>query len=83
MTIILLDKLPSIDLTEYYKHIDIILIKTGFNLIKHLTLNKKHHEKIKSIGCSIETFNIESLCFEWTKNYLNLVINYKLNIIKC
>jgi hypothetical protein len=59
-------KLPSIDFTEYYKHIDIILVKTGFNLIKHLTLNKKYHEKIKSIGYSIETFNIESLCFEWT-----------------
>ncbi len=58
-------KLPSIDFTDYYKHTDIILIKTGFNLIKHLTLNKKHHEKIKSIGYSIETFNIESLYFEW------------------
>ncbi len=68
-------KLPLIDFTNYYKNTDIIIVSTGFNLIKHLTLNTKHHEKIKLMGYSIEEFNIESLYFKWIKILFKFNIN--------
>ena len=32
-----------------------------FNLIKQLTLNVQHHEKIKSLDYTVNTFNIETM----------------------
>ena len=42
---------------KYFFSLDVIQIRTGYNLIKHLTLNKQHHAKLKSFGYSLENFN--------------------------
>ncbi len=44
------------------KH-DIIVIKTGMQLIKHLTINKNHQIKLKQLGFKIDDFNIEHLIY--------------------
>jgi len=59
------DHLLKINLLEYKKEIDIIKITTGMNLVKHFTLNKNHHERLKELGFSIQTFNLENYFYEW------------------
>jgi hypothetical protein len=34
-------------------------------LIKHLTINKNHHEKIKQLGYSLNEFTIENMIDKW------------------
>lgn len=58
---------------EYHNTTDILYIRTGMNLIKHLTINNKHHSKIKQLGYSLDNFNIESQLYDW---YFKL---FKLN----
>jgi hypothetical protein len=65
-------KLPTIDFTQFKPDIDVIIIRTGFNLIKHLTLNKNHHKKIESLGYSVQEFNIESQLFYWYRKLFKL-----------
>jgi len=59
-------KLTQIDFLTYNSEIDVLIIKTGLNLIKHLTINPKHHFKIKNqFGYSLNEFNIEHLVHKW------------------
>jgi hypothetical protein len=44
---------------------DIIVIKTGMQLIKHLTINNNHQIKLKQLGFKIDDFNIEHLIYNW------------------
>ena len=59
--------LRRINFLNYESKTDIIVVKTGLNLIKHLTVNKKHHEKLNQLGYSIDNFNIEYLVEKWYK----------------
>lgn len=49
-----------------FKH-DVIVIKTGMQLIKHLTINRNHQIKLKQLGFRIDDFNIENLIYIWYK----------------
>jgi len=46
-------------------------------LIKHLTINKKHHKRIKELGYSLENFNLEYLIDKWYTKLFKF--NSKLN----
>ena len=59
------NEFKKINFLKYKQHADIISIKNGFNFIKHLTSNPKHHARIKLLGYSLETFNLESVIHEW------------------
>ena len=56
--------LKNINFLNFKNQTNVILYRDGFNLIKHLTLNSNHHEKIKSLGYSLNTFNIEQLFYD-------------------
>jgi len=58
-------KFKRINFIEYHKNKDIIYYRSSLNLIRHLTLNPKHHAKIRSLGYSLENFNLESRFHEW------------------
>lgn len=47
--------------------VDLIIVRVGLNLVKHLTLNKLHHEKILQLGYKIEDFNLEKQLYGWYK----------------
>lgn len=53
------------NLLTFKRHKDVILVRTGFNLIRHLALNPEHHAKIKELGYSVETFNLENVFHDW------------------
>ena len=59
------NNLKKVNFLNYKSNKDIILFRTGFNLVKYLTLNSNHHEKIKSLGYSLDTFNLEFLFHSW------------------
>jgi len=50
---------------KFKQNTDVILVRTGYDLLRNLANNPKHHAKIKSLGYSIDTFNIESLFYVW------------------
>ncbi len=52
---------------KFKRHKDVIIVRTGLNLIRHLTLNPEHHTKIKSLGYSVDTFNLENVFYDWYK----------------
>ena len=56
--------LKNINFLNFKNNTNAILYRDGLNLIKHLTLNRNHHEKIKSLGYSMKTFNIENMFFD-------------------
>ena len=58
-------KFKRINFIEYNKNKDVIYYRSSLNLIRHLTLNPKHHAKIRSLGYSPEDFNLESRFYEW------------------
>ena len=39
---------------------DVLVIKTGMQLLKHLTINKEHQKKLIKLGFEIKNFNIEN-----------------------
>jgi hypothetical protein len=48
----------QINFLEYFQDVDILTATTGMQLIKHLTINKHHHSKIKNLGYSLNDFKI-------------------------
>lgn len=55
----------KINFISYYSTTDVIVITTNMQLIQHLTINKKHHKRIRELGYSIDNFNIEYLIDKW------------------
>lgn len=78
-------KFIKINFLDYKKDKEVIFFKCGLNLIKHLTVNKIHHDKIKQLGFDVKKFNIETLFNKWWRHLFvlknNLYSNYK-SIIK-
>ena len=66
------EELKNISFLDFQNETDVILFNSGYNLIKHLTLNKNHHEKIKSLGYSRWILLTQKI-FSTTliENYLN------------
>lgn len=60
--------LMKINFLKYYNQKNVIVVRTGLNLVQHLSVNRKHHKKIKSLGYAVEKFNIENLLFQWYRN---------------
>lgn len=52
---------------NYHSEKDLIIVRTGLNLVKHLTINEAHHEKIEALGYSVKNFSIEYLLHTWYK----------------
>ena len=59
------NQLLKINFLKYHKHIDIIKVTTGMNLVKHLAFNKNHHKRLNELGFSIENFNLENNFYKW------------------
>jgi len=59
--------LKNIDFLNFKSNVNVILYRDGFNLIRHLTLNINHLEKIKSLGYSVNNFNIENMFYDFYK----------------
>ena len=82
------DKFLKINFLKYYKNYDLIKISTGMNLVKHLAFNKNHHKRLKELGFSIETFNLENYFYEWYNKLfkwnklLEIRFNKMLNLTK-
>lgn len=57
----------KINFLNYKKTTNLIRVRTGANLIKHLTLNKNHHTKIMQLGYKLDEFNLEHLFYRWYK----------------
>jgi hypothetical protein len=53
-------ELTKIDFTKYKHNIDAIRYRSSLNLVRHLSLNKKHAIRINALGYAVEEFNIES-----------------------
>lgn len=62
----------KINFLNFETNTDILVIRTGLQLIKHLTINKKHHQKIKSLGFEVSKFNIEYLYKDWYNKLFKL-----------
>ncbi len=73
------DDLKNINFLNFKNNTNAILYRDGFNLIRHLTLNRNHHEKIKSLGYSVKTFNIENMFFDIYKKLFKF--NENLSIL--
>ena len=69
----------SINFLQFENEADVIIIRTGFQLIKQLTINPNHHKKILSLGYKIEEFNIESRLNEWFSRLFKLESSVKNN----
>jgi len=66
----------KINFLEYYKDIDILIANAQcMNLIKHLTVNKNHHDKIKKLGYSLNEFTIENVIDKWYNQLFKLSNN--------
>jgi len=74
-------KFSQINFLEYYENTDILFASNGMQLIKHLTVNKNHHAKIKQIGYSLNEFTHENLIDKWYNKLfkLNSDLDKKLN----
>lgn len=59
--------LKNIDFLNFKSNVSVIFYRDGFNLIRHLTLNINHLEKIKSLGYSVNNFNIENMFYDFYK----------------
>ena len=55
----------KINFLNYKKQTNLLRVRTGANLIKHLTLNRNHHAKIIQLGYKLDEFNLEHLFYEW------------------
>lgn len=80
--------LVKINFLTYYKDTDVLVIRESQHLMKHLTGNPNHHEKIKQLGYTLENFNIESVLPIWYRKLfkftpsMQLKFNEKLNQVK-
>ena len=74
-------RFSQINFLEYYENADILTASSGMQLIKHLTVNKNHHAKIKQLGYSLDEFTIENVIDKWYNKLfkLNNNLNNKLN----
>jgi len=74
-------KFSQINFLEYYENTDVLFASNGMQLIKHLTVNKNHHAKIKQIGYSLNEFTHENLIDKWYNKLfkLNSDLDKKLN----
>jgi hypothetical protein len=70
----------QINFLEYYEDTDILTASTGMQLIKHLTINKNHHEKIKQLGYSLNEFTIENMIDKWYNKLFKLNNNLDKNL---
>ncbi len=73
----------KINFLKSYTQIDLLKASTYMNLIKHLTINPDHHERIKQLGFTIDTFNLESLIHKFYTHLFKLSpeLNSRLNSI--
>lgn len=62
----------GINFINYYFYTDVIVVTTGLNLIQHLSINIKHHERLKQLGFEINKFNLESQFNNWYKKVFKL-----------
>jgi hypothetical protein len=65
-------ELEKINFLQFNKEADIIVVRTGLQLIKQLTFNPNHHKKIASLGYKIEEFTLETRLNEWFKRLFKL-----------
>ena len=62
----------KINFIEYYKQIDVIITQINMQLIKHLTINSKHHKRIQQLGYLVNEFNLEMLIYKWFNKLFKL-----------
>ncbi len=62
----------KINFIEYYKQTDVIITQINMQLIKHLTINSKHHKRIKQLGYLVNEFNLEMLIYKWFNKLFKL-----------
>ena len=67
----------QINFINFFPSTDVITITTNMQLIKHLTINRKHHKRIKELGFSLDNFNLEYVIDKWYKKLFKF--NSKLN----
>jgi len=74
-------KFSQINFLEYYEDADILTASINMQLIKHLTVNKNHHAKIKQLGYSLDEFKIENVIYKWYNKLfkLNNNLDKKIN----
>ena len=78
----------KINFLKFKSQTDVILFRTGYNLIRNLAKNLKHHDKIKSLGYSLDKFDLENVFHDWFKklfkfkSYLELVYQEMLKKLK-
>lgn len=53
------------DFTNFHPGADFIIVRTGLDLLQHLTVNPKHHSRLKESGYEISKFNLENILEEW------------------
>lgn len=57
----------TVDFTNFQPEFDLIVIRTGLELLRHLTVNPNHHAKIRQAGYEVDKFNFETLLETWFK----------------
>lgn len=78
--------LLNINVLDFKKDFDLIIVRTGANFVRYLALNSKYHQKIQQLGYTIDNFNLETQFYNWYKKLFkfnnNLEIKYRnlLNI---
>ncbi len=59
-------KLSQINFLVYKNDTDVLVVSTGLSIIRHLTVNPAHHNKIvNQLGYPLDKFNIENLIHRW------------------
>lgn len=61
------EKFLKTNFLNYNKDKELIVVRTGFNLVKYLTYNKKHHKRIRDLGYDVAEFNLEYQFNKWYK----------------
>ena len=82
-------KLSQINFLTYHSQIDVLIVNSGLNLIKHLTINPAHHSKITiQLGYTLDEFKNEFLIHKWFhflfkfSDQLKIKLDKKIKILK-
>lgn len=55
----------NINFNNFFTEVDVIILRTGLDLIKLLTDNRNHHDKIQQLGYMVQNFNFEHVFYDW------------------
>ena len=72
------DEFLKTNFLDFHRDKDLIVVRTGFDLVRHLSVIKAHHTKINQLGYAVNEFNSENLFLKWYSDLFKLNSNLRV-----